>query len=64
MTYKGQFRLWCRESGLNLDVADALRTLRQGCSDAGWKRLLDRTAEWNKRRQAAREEQEKKVRAA
>ncbi len=64
MTYKQRFRQACAADGLDLGVADALRRLRAGASDAGWKRLLDRTVEWNKRRQAAREEQEKKGRAA
>lgn len=64
MTYKQRFRQACADDGLNLNVADALRRLRAGASDAGWKRLLDRTVEWNKRRREAREEQGKKGRAA
>lgn len=66
MTYKQRFRQACAADGLDLGVADALRRLRAGASveGGGWKRLLDRTVEWNKRRQAAREEQEKKGRAA
>lgn len=51
--YKKWFREQCAADGLDLGVADALRTLRAGASvkGGGWKRLLDRTAEWNQRRQ-------------
>lgn len=57
MTYKQRVRAMMEADGLDLGVADALRRLRAGASDAGWKRLLDRTVEWNKRRQAARHDQ-------
>lgn len=57
MTYKQRFAQQCRDDGFNLTVADALRRLRAGSSDAGWKRLLDRTIRWNQRRHEARRDQ-------
>lgn len=64
MTYKQRFREMMSADGFNLPVADALRRLRLGSSDAGWKRLLDRTIAWNQRRQAAQAQNPKSGEAA
>ncbi len=57
MNYKRRFREMMAADGFDLGVADALRKLRAGSSDAGWRRLLDRAVKWNARRQAARDDQ-------
>lgn len=62
--YKRWFRQQCADDGLDLGVADALRTLRAGSSvkGGGWKRLLDlaardhmRSREAQRRREQANE---------
>ncbi len=66
--YKKWFREQCAADGLDLGVADALRTLRAGASvkGGGWKRLLDLAVRDNQRRAEARRqrEQNEKGRAA
>jgi len=57
--YKRWFRQQCALDGLDLGVADALRKLRAGASvkGGGWQRLLQRTIEWNRRREEAQKRQ-------
>ena len=58
MTYKQRFRQQCADDGFDLGVADALRRLRRGSSDAGWKRLLEQAVSWNQRRTEAQRQRE------
>lgn len=61
MTYRQHFRAMMEADGLDLHVADALRRLRAGSSDQGWRRLLDRTIAWNQSRRGAQDQQESDV---
>lgn len=58
--YKRWFREQCAADGLDLGVADALRTLRAGSSvkGGGWKRLLNLAVRDNQRRAEARRQRE------